>query len=180
MGLSRSQQMSRIRGRHTTPERVLRTLLWGSGLRYRLHARTPAGRPDIVFPRAKVAVFVDGCFWHGCPDHYVRPRSSTDFWAAKLLENVRRDIGQTRQLEALGWRVCRVWEHEVFEHPDRTVERVRSATCGTRWRPPASWRVFKVVEVDPSNDRERRYMRELRDGTRRRSVTRHRSTRKWR
>lgn len=180
MRLNRSQQMSRIRGRHTTPERVLRSLLWRAGLRYRLHSKTPAGRPDIVFPRARVAVFVDGCFWHGCPEHYVRPRSSSQFWATKLSENVRRDVEQTRRLEKLGWRVCRVWEHEVFEHPDRTVERVHSALCGTRWHPPTSWRVFKVVEVDPSTDRERRHMRDLRNGSRRRSVTGRRSTRKWR
>lgn len=180
MALTRSQQMSRIRGRHTGPERTLRSLLWAAGLRYRLHARTPAGRPDIVFSGAKVAVFVDGCFWHGCPNHYVRPRSSTEFWAAKLAENVHRDAEQTRRLEELGWRVCRVWEHEVFEHPDRALDRIRSAVFNPRWRPSRSWRVLKVVEVDPSADRERRYMRDLRNGTRRRNVTRRRSTRKWR
>src|SRR5580692_10585444 len=109
MGLSRSEQMARIRSRNTTPERVLRGLLWSAGLRYRLHATTPAGRPDIVFPGTRVAVFVDGCFWHGCPDHYVRPRSSSDFWSRKLLENFKRDGAQTERLEALGWRVCRIW-----------------------------------------------------------------------
>jgi DNA mismatch endonuclease (patch repair protein) len=179
MGLTRSEQMSRIRGQHTSPERTLRSLLWRAGLRYRLHARTPAGRPDIVFPTARVAVFVDGCFWHGCPEHYVGPRSSTDFWAAKLAENVGRDAEQTRRLEKLGWRVCRTWEHEVFERPDRVVARIRRAVRSRRWEPSASWRVYRVIEVGRGTDLERRLMRELRNDAVRRSVTRQRTTRKW-
>lgn len=179
MPLSRSEQMARIRGTHTEPERVLRSLLWRQGLRYRLHARTPVGRPDIVFPGAKVAVFVDGCFWHGCPEHYVRPRTSGAFWAGKLATNVRRDRTQTRRLEELGWRVCRIWEHEVFEHPGRVVRRVASAVRDPRWRPGECWRVVRVVEVDAVNDRERRHLQDLRDPRRRRVVTRRRSTRKW-
>lgn len=180
MALSRSEQMARIRSRHTTPELVLRRLLWRAGLRYRLHAMTPAGRPDIVFPGAQVAVFVDGCFWHGCPDHYVRPRSSGDFWCRKLSENFRRDAAQTKRLEALGWRVCRIWEHEVFETADGAVQRIRSAVDGARWRPPTEWRVIKVVETDRQLDRERRYLRDLRNSRRRRTVTQRRHTRKWR
>ena len=180
MGLTRSQQMARIRGKNTSPEMALRRLLWRAGLRYRLHARTPAGRPDIVFPGPKVAVFVDGCFWHGCPEHYVRPRSSTDFWAKKLAKNVRRDVDQTRKLEALGWRVCRVWEHEIFEQPDNVATRVEEAVANANWRPPSSWRVYKVTEIDPANDRERRQMRDLRDSAKRRTVTKRRTTKKWR
>ena len=180
MGLSRSEVMARIRGRDTMPELILRRLLWRVGLRYRLHGTTPAGRPDIIFPKAQVAVFVDGCFWHGCPDHYVRPRSSNEFWSGKLVENFRRDATQTKRLEALGWRVCRIWEHEILEAPDRVVQRVRSALFRLRWRPPVSWKVVKVVETDPQLDRERRYLRDLRDSRRRRTVTQRRSTRKWR
>lgn len=177
---SRSEQMSRIRGADTEPERVLRSLLWRQGLRYRLHARTPAGRPDLVFWGPRVAVFVDGCFWHGCPDHYVRPRSSAGFWADKLAANVRRDRKQTRKLEALGWRVCRVWEHEVFEHPERLVSRIQSALLRSRrWRPADSWRVIRVVELDPSTAKERRYMCELRHPGRRKTATQRRHTRKW-
>lgn len=87
------------RSQHTRPEVLLRQALWRAGLRYRLHTRTPVGRPDIVFPRQKVAIFIDGCFWHGCPEHYVRPRSRPEFWAAKLLTNFERDHRQTRELE---------------------------------------------------------------------------------
>src|SRR4051812_21964937 len=119
MALTRSEQMARIRGVNTTPELRLRARLWSTGLRYRLHLRTPAGRPDLVIPGAQVAVYIDGCQWHGCPKHYVRPRSKDEFWAAKLHENVARDLRQTQQLEALGWRVLRFWEHEVWEEPER-------------------------------------------------------------
>jgi DNA mismatch endonuclease (patch repair protein) len=132
-----------------------------------------------VFPSKRLAVFIDGCFWHGCPEHYVRPRSSGSFWADKLADNVRRDVDQTRRLEALGWRVCRVWEHEVFEEPDQVVQRIRSAIRKRLWDPPDSWRVWKVAEADPSADTEDRYLQDLRDPAQRRTVTRKRTTRKW-
>jgi DNA mismatch endonuclease (patch repair protein) len=125
-------------------------------------------------------VFIDGCFWHGCPEHYVRPRSSDQFWSNKLRENVRRDADQTRRLEALGWRVCRVWEHEVFEQPMEIAARIESAVHGRGWRPGISWRVVRVVELDPQTNRERRCLRDLRNAGRRRTITRIRSTRKWR
>ena len=179
MPRSRSEQMSRIRGKNTEPELVLRRMLWHQGLRYRLHARTAAGRPDLVFPGPKVAVFIDGCFWHGCPDHYVRPRSSSEFWAGKLGENVRRDIAQTRQLEDLGWRVCRVWEHEVLEDPGRVARKVTRAVKAQKWRADDSWRVLRVTPLDREGTRERRHLRELRGRARSRAVTRIRSTRKW-
>lgn len=177
--LSRSDQMARIRGRHTGPERLLRKLLWGAGLRYRIHAQTPVGRPDIVFPGSRVAVFVDGCFWHGCPDHYVRPRSSGAFWSAKLVENVNRDAAQTLRLEALGWRVCRLWEHDVFVNPDFALRQVVGAVQDARWRPPVSWRVSCVDVTDRHPDRECWHLRDLRDSSRLRTVFRVRTTSKW-
>lgn len=147
MSLTRSEQMSRIRGRHTTPERILRSALWADGLRYRLHVRTPVGRPDIVFPRQRLAVFVDGCFWHGCPTHYVRPRTREEFWSAKLRANVGRDRQQTAALEADGWRVLRFWEHEVADDVDALVERVRVALRDPDWTPKPAPRVVEVRPV---------------------------------
>ena len=91
MALTRSQNMSRIRGSDTRPEMVVRRALWSRGHRYRAGYKTPGGKADVAFPGKKIAVFIDGCFWHGCPAHYVRPRSREDFWSAKLLENVQRD-----------------------------------------------------------------------------------------
>src|SRR5262245_58666688 len=79
----RSRCMSHIKGKDTKPELLLRKALWRLGLRYRLHAKIP-GRPDVVFPKAKVAVFIDGCQWHCCPIHFVRPKSNQEFWDRKF------------------------------------------------------------------------------------------------
>jgi DNA mismatch endonuclease, patch repair protein len=171
--VDRSENMSRIRGRDTAPEIRLRKLLWQRGLRYRLAVRISSVRPDLVFTGPRLAVFVDGCFWHGCPEHYVRPRSSNaEFWARKLLDNVSRDERQTLRLEADGWRVLRVWEHAlehgVGEIVDTVWEAVHELTdprC-ERWA---------VVSVRPITDElELRKLRELRSG-RIRQVTRSRS-----
>jgi DNA mismatch endonuclease (patch repair protein) len=159
---------------------LLRRLLWREGLRYRIHARTPVGRPDIAFLGARVAIFVDGCFWHGCPEHYVRPRSRNEFWAEKLEANVLRDIRQTSELEGAGWRVCRFWEHEVFENPERLVDVVTAAVRGHALRPRTSWRALRVVEANTDGTLEQWILRDLRDPQARRSVTRARTTHKWR
>lgn len=179
MALSRSEQMARIKGVHTAPERVLRSALWRAGLRYRLYARAPIGRPDVVFPNQRVAVFIDGCFWHGCPQHYVRPRSREEFWAAKLASNVDRDRQQTMQLEALGWRVIRVWEHTVFEQCAEVVERVRDALRGGATSDSTEWRVRRVEVLDASSDLERRHLVTLRAPLRTRVVDGRRTTTKW-
>lgn len=104
------------RGRDTRPELAVRSLLHGMGLRYRLGLRLSVGdvrvRPDITFTRRRVAVFVDGCFWHGCPEHQRKPRSNVDYWKPKLDANVARDRRVDAALLAAGWRVVRVWEHE--------------------------------------------------------------------
>ncbi len=177
--LNRSQQMARIRGQDTAPERALRQGLWRMGLRYRLHARTPAGRPDLLFRTARVAVFIDGCFFHGCPDHYVRPRTNADFWARKLATNVSRDRRQTVALEAQGWTVLRVWEHEVFESPDRIMLQVQMAISGTLQCPAIQLRAVRVEAVEGPADLERRFLEDLRDPGNSRVVERLRSARKW-
>ena len=132
-----------------------------------------------MFPGARVAVFVDGCFWHGCPEHYVRPRTSNSFWSAKLSQNVSRDEAQTAKLEALGWRVCRLWEHDVFTHPGRMVRQLTAAVRDPVWRPSTSWRVFRVDTTGDHGERECRHLRELRNPSRTRVVERARSTKKW-
>ncbi len=178
--LSRSEQMSRIRSEHTRPERRLRSALWASGLRYRVHGKTPVGRPDVVFPGQRVAVFIDGCFWHGCPKHYVRPGSRADFWATKLLTNVERDRQQTLELEAAGWRVMRVWEHEVYEFLDELVNRVRAAVRGESYATAPDWRVVRVDEIDKAARRERRHLQRLRRPEEMRTEEGRRVTAKWR
>lgn len=121
---TKSQQMARVRSRDTGPETVLRRALWAEGLRYRVRLALP-GTPDLVFPRARVAVFVDGCFWHGCPSHYTAPEANSEFWEAKLKRNQLRDRRVNRLLAESGWRVVRVWEHEVAADPRAVVERLR-------------------------------------------------------
>jgi DNA mismatch endonuclease (patch repair protein) len=107
------------RGRDTAPEVRVRSALHKAGLRFRKNARLdlPLGRvrPDIVLPRRRLAVFIDGCFWHGCPDHGEIPVGNRDFWLAKLERTRERDSHQTQVLEAAGWTVLRAWEHEPIE-----------------------------------------------------------------
>jgi DNA mismatch endonuclease, patch repair protein len=173
--------MSRIRGRNTATELALRKALWNSGLRYRLHQRIEGARPDIVFPRERLAVFVDGCFWHGCPEHYVRPRSRNDFWAEKLRTNVLRDHRQTIHLERDGWTILRFWEHEVACELPRISEQVKRAlrADSSRRLVETSWVVAAVEPLDDQGSFERRYLQDLRDPDRVRVVERERTTRKW-
>ena len=116
---SRSDNMRAIRRRDTGPERQVRSLLHRAGLRYRVDYRVGTGRaaprPDIAFTHAKVAVFVDGCFWHSCPEHATMPKANREFWEAKLRRNVERDRENDAALEGMGWKVIRVWEHEPAE-----------------------------------------------------------------
>lgn len=125
-------RMSRQRRHDTSPERALRSLLHRAGLRYRLHRRPVAGlrrQADLVFAGAKVAVFVDGCFWHCCPEHATSPKANGAWWAAKLARNVERDRDTDRRLAEAGWQVVRVWEHE---DPAGAAARVAAAVAAAR------------------------------------------------
>lgn len=109
-------RMKAVRQRDTAAELAIRRLLHALGLRYRVHWSIVAGsrrRADLVFAAARVAVFIDGCFWHSCPLHATHPKTNASWWAAKLAENRRRDEHTDQQLGAAGWRVVRVWEHEA-------------------------------------------------------------------
>ena len=107
--------MARVRNRDTQAEMAIRRELYGRGFRYRVNLRVPAtgpARPDIAFTRQRVAVFVDGCFWHKCPEHATFPKSNAGWWAAKLDGNVTRDRAIDEALRQRGWKVVRIWEHE--------------------------------------------------------------------
>lgn len=108
----RSRNMSRIRSKDTTPEMIVRRLVHAAGFRYRLHARNLPGRPDLVFPRLRKAIFVHGCFWHRhrCRNGQVVPATRTAFWEAKFEANVSRDREARQQLRRSGWDVLVVWE----------------------------------------------------------------------
>jgi DNA mismatch endonuclease (patch repair protein) len=118
--------MSVTRGRDTAPELALRALLHARGLRYRVDV-APLGRgrrrADVVFPKRKVAVFIDGCFWHGCPVHATWPKHNATFWREKIESNRRRDRDTNEQLRAAGWTVIRAWEHEP---PSEIADRVEA------------------------------------------------------
>ncbi|WP_312738917.1 very short patch repair endonuclease [Stenotrophomonas sp.] len=108
----RSALMSRIRAKNTKPEIIVRRQLWARGFRFRLHSKGLAGKPDLVLPKWKAAVFVHGCFWHrheGCP-LFRLPKTRSDFWDAKLAANRQRDLAAVRTLLSMGWRVAVVWE----------------------------------------------------------------------
>ncbi|GHH72198.1 hypothetical protein GCM10018781_34650 [Kitasatospora indigofera] len=109
------RNMQAIRSRDTKPEIRIRQLVHARGLRYRVAARPLADlrrTADLVFRPAKVAVFVDGCYWHGCPEHYVSPKTNQGYWSEKVTRNVARDRDTDTRLEAEGWAVLRFWEHE--------------------------------------------------------------------
>jgi DNA mismatch endonuclease (patch repair protein) len=96
----------------TTPEVQLRRALHSMGLRFRINQRGLPGTPDIVLSRARLAVFVDGCFWHGCPDHGIVPKNNAEWWRTKLLANAERDRRKDEELIVLGWLPLHFWEHE--------------------------------------------------------------------
>lgn len=103
------------RGRDTTPELAVRSAVHRLGLRFRVNAFPIKGlrrTADLVFPRQRVAVFVDGCFWHGCPTHYTAPVAHSDYWANKVATNSARDRETDQYLLEAGWTVVRVWEHD--------------------------------------------------------------------
>lgn len=119
--------MSRIRGKDTGPELRLRRALHALGVRFRVHDRSLPGTPDISHKGAGVAVFVDGCFWHACPEHFRKPATNTEFW-----ENKRTYVAESRarkkaELEAKGFQVIEVWEHEMREDAAGVAERVAAA-----------------------------------------------------
>jgi DNA mismatch endonuclease (patch repair protein) len=99
----------------TKPELMLRRALHAQGLRFRLHRRDLPGTPDIVLPRARLAVFVDGCFWHACHEHGTLPKNNREWWAAKLARNVERDREKDDALKTMGWLPLHVWEHTPVE-----------------------------------------------------------------
>jgi DNA mismatch endonuclease (patch repair protein) len=117
------------RSTDTRPEKALRSALHAAGFRYRKNYRidlhTVKPRPDIVFTRAKVAVFVDGCYWHSCPEHGTVPARNHEYWTPKLARNVERDREQDAALRDAGWTVVRIWEHvpvaEAVEVVSQTV-----------------------------------------------------------
>ena len=120
--------------RNTGPELILRRALFASGLRgYRLHCKKVPGRPDICFTNKKLAVFVNGCYWHRCPICDLSlPKTNTDFWQRKFELNVERDKRKIENLETLGWKVMTVWECEIRNELGEVVVRIRQTLANLK------------------------------------------------
>jgi len=110
---SRSAVMARILSRNTKPELAVRRELWRLGVRYRIHDARVPGRPDLVHGPSRIAVFIDGCFWHGCRKHYAAPRNNAAYWRAKVSYNRNRRRNVLRALRQRGWSPMRFWECEI-------------------------------------------------------------------
>lgn len=122
----RKCNMSRIRGKNTEPEIMFRKLLFSHGIRgYRIHYDL-SGKPDVVFIKKKIAIFIDGCFWHKCPECFQEPETRKEFWMKKIHSNVDRDMKVNEQLRKDGWTIIRFWEHEVRKSPDSVIEKIIS------------------------------------------------------
>ncbi|XCP85114.1 DNA mismatch endonuclease Vsr [Roseburia hominis] len=124
----RSMNMSHIRSTNSKPEETVRKILFSHGFRYRKNVKTLPGKPDIVLPKYKTVIFVNGCFWHkhNCP-RFVWPSSNTDYWIPKIQRNVERDISNHAELASLGWKVIVVWECELKKKClDDTMTRVEN------------------------------------------------------
>ena len=135
----RSYCMSRIKGRDTSLERAVRGELHRQGLRFRKHVAGMAGRPDIVFPRQRVVVFINGDFWHGWRFPLWRENLAS-FWRLKIAGNRARDVANSRRLRRAGWTVVRVWQHQARRDRAAVVARIIAAVDRSTWRCPGDAR----------------------------------------
>jgi DNA mismatch endonuclease (patch repair protein) len=119
-----SKRMRAVRREHSEPELRLRKALWSKGARYRLHRKIGITKPDIVFVSQFMAIFVDGCFWHGCPKHFRTPATNEEFWSAKIAANRAKDRRQTKYLRKAGWTVKRYWECQIRSRPEAIADAV--------------------------------------------------------
>lgn len=120
----RSKTMSKIRGKNSVPEMLLRRALWAKHIRFRIHRKDLPGRPDLVIDKYKLAIFVDGDFWHGYNWHLRKPKTNTNFWIPKIERNMQRDREVNMQLSEVGFTVMRFWEHEVEQNLKACVNQV--------------------------------------------------------
>ena len=129
---TRSYNMSRIKGKNTKPEEIVRKYLFSKGFRYRKNDKKLPGTPDIVLPKYKTVIFVNGCFWHGHKDcrYFVVPKTNTDFWLNKINTNIERDKRKQEALKELGWNVIVVWECELKpKNAEPTLERIKESVA---------------------------------------------------
>lgn len=123
----RSEIMSRIRSKNTEIELTLRRMLWREGFRYKIHYNKLPGKPDIAFVSNKVAVFVDSHFWHGYDWKNLKKKLKSKYWKWKIAYNIDRDKKINAQLRKMGWKVVRLWEHEIKKNPEKCIRKIKNA-----------------------------------------------------
>lgn len=129
---TRSYNMSRIKGKNTKPEEIVRKYLFSRGFRYRKNDKRLPGTPDVVLPKYRTVIFVNGCFWHGhegCK-YFALPASNTDFWRQKIEANNERDIRKSKELRQLGWKVITIWECEIRHNKDVSLNKLVEQITG--------------------------------------------------
>lgn len=127
---TRSYNMSKIRGKDTKPELLVRKFLHSQGFRYRIHVKDLPGKPDIVLPKYKTIIFIQGCFWHGHEGcrYYVIPKTRTEWWLNKINTNISNDLKNRLKLEDLNWRIIDIWECDLKNNNrEMTLEALKSA-----------------------------------------------------
>lgn len=127
----RSEIMQAVRSRDTSLERMVRRALWRKGVRFRVNVNDLPGKPDIAIKRLKLAIFIDSCFWHGCPEHGRIPKSNVDFWKKKINKNMERDKEVADQYRKMGWRMVRIWEHDLRNRFDEAIDCLLTAIRST-------------------------------------------------
>jgi len=128
----RSEIMSKVKSKNTSIEVKFRKELWRRGLRYHIHSKLP-GTPDIVFPKIKTAIFIDGCFWHSCPIcKPTMPSSNAEYWKNKINKNIERSSNADRKLSKMGWQVIHVWEHQIKRDFKGSIDSVIKAISQKR------------------------------------------------
>lgn len=121
---NRRKNMQAIKSTHTALETQVSRELWTRGLRFRRNVKALTGKPDIAIKKYRIAVFIDSCFWHGCPEHGKMPSSNTEYWEAKINRNRARDVEVTNYYVQRGWHLLRIWEHDFRHDFDETINRI--------------------------------------------------------
>jgi len=116
--------MSLIKNKDSNIETTFRKLFWKKGFRYRKNSNKYFGKPDLVLKRLKTVIFIDSCFWHGCKKHCRIPTSRKNYWIEKMRKNIKRDKIVTKYYRNIGWKIFRVWEHELVKNPKNTVQKI--------------------------------------------------------
>lgn len=120
----RSSIMREVKSENTQLEIIVRSALWKRGLRFRKNVKSLPGKPDIVFSRLRLAIFIDSCFWHGCPYHFRMPKSNVNYWNEKINRNKQRDEELNKKYKEMNWKIIRIWEHEIMKDLESIIDKI--------------------------------------------------------